>query len=651
MRLLLISLLLLASAHAARPAENYLRTGTVRILPTQTGYEAIANGRSEVLIRAECRETATGVPVPDGTAVLFVTDLGDLATDRGQRQTALTVETRNGLAQVYASSDEVGTATITINVHDSRNFVVVDFVAEGSEARGRADVVTIKGASISYSQDYGFIEGWDARVKHRGLDISAEHLMIDIESEDLRARTVTCQRGDNVLDGEDAYYSFMTSRGVLRRFTDDGIERVLFSGATLEPINAETWQPPESPFEFDDRETTTWVVAKSMQLVLRRKLIIHRGSIWVQGSHILNLPPHHILGLAGYQGTTSRLFQINSQGGLSIDAPWILKASSGETRTVRLIKGTTGDSMGVRRGWHFGLDDTWETEHAIGKASLTGLLQRDPDFQLSHYQILDMESSANFYLGAPGMRGVLADAGYSRYHGGRHFNARINSYYFPETGLLASAEADLTGSSKPIGNTGLFRRFGTGLAFRTQDYRSDGPVLEHETSVGINTRSLRLGPKLRLRPSADGFLTWDTEGRVRELARFALGADYAISNTQRLGVRYSLDRRWGDYLYSGAGLHQTLGFNYNLFGLGPWEAFLTGSLDLTTDALYGVGSVSYQFTPKYRFSVYGNLYRYSSTSFTDLDFTVWRALGQQEIGLRWSTTDDRLSLQFGGLGF
>ena len=649
---LLLGLCAVLTTSVAWPAETYIRTGSVRILATQTSYEAMANGRAEVLIRAECRETATGNPVPDGTPVLFVTDLGDLATDRGQRQTSATVETRNGLAEVYASSDQVGTATITINVLDSRNFLVVDFVEEGSGAQGRADVVTIKGSQVSYSQDYGFIEGWGATVKHRGLELTAEHLMLDIAAEEVRARTVACVRGDKRLEGEDCYYSLTTSRGVLRRFTDDGIERTLFSGGTLEPINAQTWQPPESAFEFDDRETVTWVIAKSMQLVLRRKLIIHGGSIWVQGSRILNLPPHHILGLAGYAGPTSRLFEINSEGGLSINAPWILNASSGETRTVRVMRGTPGDGgLSTRRGWHIGLQDVWETQHATGQASVVGLLQRDPDFQFSHYQILDTESSANFYLGAPGLRGVLADAGYSRYHAGRHLNLRLNSYYFPQSGLLTTLQGDFTGSAKPVGETGLYRRFSTGMTFRTEDYRTGGPVLEHETSLGLSTRTLRLGDKLQLRPTVDTFVTWDTAGRTRELARFAVGADYMTSNSQRLGIRYSLDNRWGDYWYGGTGLHQMVSFNYNLFGLGPWEAFLTGQLDLTSEAFYGVGSLSYQFTPKYRFAVYGNMYRYPTGSFTDMDFTVWRAIGQQEIGLRWSTTDDRLSLQFGGLGF
>lgn len=648
---LLATALLCCLPPASGQTESLIRIGRVRITLIPMVDQAVADGRTEVLIRADCRETQGAAPVPDGTRVYFATDLGDLSTDKAGRESTLEVETRGGFAEVFASSDEVGTATITASVADSRTYVVIEFVAEGTPAGGRADVIFVKGSTVNYSVDFGLVDAWEARASHRGLAIQAEHLMIDVNAEDLRGRSVVLSLGDQTLEGEDVYYSFPLRRGVLRRFGPEGaVERMTFSGATLKPVTTEGWEPPGDPFSFEERESSAWMMAKSIQIILRQKLILRNAALWVGDKKVMNLPRYYVVGMEGYSGSSSRVLSFDSQGGVSVDVPYFLKASSGELRSVRVQKGTQANTLVARKGWSLALRDEYEDTNSLGEVGVSGLLQSDPDVQWQHFEVFNAESAANFYLGSPGLRGVLADAGYSQFHGGRRFYSRLSATYLPEAGACATAESHLIGAAQPIGRSGLYRRFGTGLTFRTQDYGARGPVLEHELNAGLSTKRLDLSPKLSLRPSVDGFFTWDTASRVEEYARFGLSTDYAISPSQRLGLRYSLARRWGNERRDD-GLRQLLGFDYSLFSGARWQAFINGTYDLTERGLYAMGSVSYRFTPKYRFSAYGNMYDYSSGGFSDLDFIIWRSLGQRELGLQYSTADQRFSLQFAGATF
>lgn len=648
--LVAVSLPLLPCA-ASGQAGSLIRVGRVRVTLIPMVDQAVADGRTEVLIRADCRETQGGRPVPDGTRVFFSTDLGDLSTDRARREPTLEVETRDGFAEVFATSDEVGTATITANVMDSHTYVVIDFVPEGTPTGGRADVVSVKGATVNYSMDYGVVDAWEARVRHRGLVVQAEHLMIDVNSEDLRARSVSLTMGDQALEGEDLYYSFPLRRGVLRRFSEEGgIERLTFSGATLKELSAEIWEPPPDPFSFEQGESAAWITAKSIQIVLRQKLILRNGALWVGDKKVMGLPRNYVIGMEGYSGSSSRLLTFDSEGSVSVDVPYFVTASSGELRSVRLQKGTQANTLVARKGWSLALVDEYEDTNSLGEASLSGLLQNDPDVQWNHFEVLDADSAANFYVASPGLRGVLTDAGYTHFRGGRRFYSRLSASVLGEGGAFATAESHLVGAAKPLGKTGLYRRLGTGLTFRTRDHRTGGSALEHEVNAGLSTRRLQLSDKLSLRPSLDGFFSWDTASHVREYARLQVAADYAFSPTQRLGLRYSLARQWDDRR-RGSGLRQLLGFDYSLLAGRKWQAFINGTYDMTEQGLYAMGTVSYQFRPKYRFSVFGNMYDYGGVGFTDLDFTIWRSIGQRELGLQYSTADDRFSLQFAGATF
>ncbi|MFQ5810438.1 MAG: Ig-like domain-containing protein, partial [Armatimonadota bacterium] len=384
------------------------RIGRARIILTTSVDEAVADGRSDVLVRAECLDAATSRPVSDGTLVLFSTDAGDLSADRIHGQKQVTVETQNGFAEVFISSSEPDTATITATaLGDSRDSISVEFVPEGTLSGGQRGVFRVKAAkipldpaanrgdegrrkkpqygSVNYSMDHNVIEAWHAVVTHRRLEIEAPHLVVSVDGEHVRAWDATLRLKRAQLHGDDVYYSLRKRKGVLWHVTGDGaVERVEFSGATLKSIDDGSFEAPELADSQEWlSETRVWFVCRSALVAPRRKIVLREPTLWVEDKQLTRLPRYHVIRLDGQQ---SGSVQFNSTGGLSIDYPYYLHASSGEARAVHLQKGSQLDSLIPREGWSLCLSDEYDTSGASGKVWLEGLPESDWSLQWRHHE-------------------------------------------------------------------------------------------------------------------------------------------------------------------------------------------------------------------------------------------------------------------------
>ncbi|MGD8238639.1 MAG: hypothetical protein PVH68_08815 [Armatimonadota bacterium] len=658
------------------------RIGRARIILTTSVDEAVANGRSDVLVRAECLDTGTSRPVTDGTLVLFSTDAGDLSADRIHGQKQVTVETQNGFAEAFISSSEPHTVTITATaLGDSRDSISIEFVPEGTLSRGRRGVFRVKAVkippeaaadgekgrrkkpqygSVNYSMDHNVIEAWHAAVTHRKLEIEAPHIVVSIEGEYVRAWDATLRLKRARLQGDDVYYSLRRRKGVLWHVTEDGaVERVEFSGATLKAIDDGSFDAPDLVDSQDWlAETRVWFVCRSAMVAPRRKIVLRQPTLWVEDKQLARLPRYHVIQLDGQQ---SGVVQFNSTGGLSIDYPYYLHASSGEVRAVHVQKGSQLDSLIPREGWSLCLSDEYDTSGASGKVWLEGLPASDWSLQWRHHEQRDAGSLRTYYFGSRSLDTFQADATFSAMSRRLHRSTRLNVSAFPHAPMHLSASTDFMLMDRPVGNTDLYHRIGTRVSFTSRDYWADGAVFQHQISNGLSIRPWQPDRKTRVRPSIDSIFTWNTRPSIGNYLRFQVSADRRIDSTQHLGLRYSIGQHLTGATHYG-GLRQQVDLNYSLARGGKWSLGLNGTYDIGQKALYGYGSASYQVSRKYRLSAMASLYRwrqpipsvdleepeFTEVGFNEVDCTLWRSIGQREVGLRYSTYDNRISFEIGG---
>src|SRR2546423_515695 len=96
-------LFFLAALFALTPLALANGLPTVKLTASRTA--VLNDGRDATELMAEVRDTS-GRPVPDGTQVIFYTNLGTFAENQ-------TVQTRAGTARIRLTSSQKGTALIT----------------------------------------------------------------------------------------------------------------------------------------------------------------------------------------------------------------------------------------------------------------------------------------------------------------------------------------------------------------------------------------------------------------------------------------------------------------------------------------------------------------------------------------------------------
>ena len=533
-------------------------------------------------MRAECLYP-DGRAVPNGTPVFLSTDLGDLSADRIQRQKQATVRTQNGFGEAYISSSEEGTATITATAYgDSRDSVSVEFVPEGALSRGQQGVFRVKATripadvsggrlegrqkkpqygSVSYSMDHNMIEAWHAVITDGPLDIEAPHVVVSIDGEYVRAWDATLRLKRATLEGDDLYYSLRKRKGVLWRVTKGGaVERVKFSGATLKPIDDASFDAPEFADSSEWLEDTrVWFVCRSAVVALRRKIVLREPALWVEDKALTRLPRYHVIRLDGQE---SGIVQFNSTGGLSVDYPYYLQATSGEARALRLQKGSQIDSLVPREGWSLCLSDEYDTSACSGKVWLEGLPESDWSMQWRHHEQRGTSASSTYYVGSRSFGTLHADATFSGMSRRAHRSTRLNVSAVPRAPVQLSASTDYMLTGKPIGHTDLYHRIGTRVSIASHDYWAGGPLLQHQISNGLSIRPWEPDHKTSVRPSIDSVLTWNTRPTFGNYMRFQLSADRRIDRSQYLNLRYSIGKQFSGGSYSQS--LQQLDLSYSL---------------------------------------------------------------------------------------
>lgn len=626
------------------------RSGIYRIAVTANPRHVPADGQTAARLRIDVR-SQDGSAAPDGTQVVVRTDLGQLSLDTTGQQTSLSVTTSGGFVALYATSVAPGTATITVQVLDSRAVYYVDFLPEGERAQADQRVLDISGNWVGYSPSLNIIEARDqAQVRLGRMTVEASGLVqIDVNALTLKAQKVAIRRGDKSLEGEDLFYDLGTRRGVLRRFGEEKVERVFFDALGLEPLDRE-WEIPENAFQVDRRESDMWLLARNISFFLREKIVLRKGSIWSQGQKIFSFPPYWIVGLPGYTGVSnSQALGISSSGGVALDFPFFYRVTNTSTGSVKVQNGASSSTFTTRSGWSLGLEEEYRTLGGTeGSVEIAGLPHDDWGASWTDSRPLFGTGLASTNIAMPDHRSLFADWNLFDYRGQGRLSVR--AYYNSPVDFETTygLTGDWLGDPRPIGSHNLHYRFGASLG-GVQYAGLDSPVLAGEGYAELSLGSRTLGDRTRVHPTLSNTYSWDSGGFSRYSVRGDLRLTHQFGRSCSASVDYGTEWRYGDLV--GESRLQTVGLDLRAYHGSRWFAYANATLDITRDNLYSFASFDYYLNRDWRCGLRNTYYDFDETTYKDLELSLGRAFGSREISLQYSTNTGDVWISLGGFGF
>ena len=642
--------LVLAACHlAAIPASAQgARAENVRVVMRANPGTVPADAKSRAVIRIEVRDQQDR-PVLDGTPIFCHTSLGLLSTGSAGGQQAMTVSSSGGFATLYATSDTSGSAVVSASVQESRGQVVVQFLPEGEVAQRYARVVDVKGAWVAYCVELNQIRARDgARAKVGSLVFQdVDRLEVRVDELTVRGWGGEISLKGETVDVEEFFYDLGASRGVFRRFSDEGVEWVRFNQYLLRDSGQE-WEIPEDAFRPDERDNQTWFVCRGAQFFIGQKVVVKHATVYVEDQKVFSFPPYWVIGLAGYTGASNtQTLGLSSQGGLAVDFPYFYRVTDGWSGSVRIRKGASGTSFVARDGWSVGITEEYDDGIAKGFLEADGLGRPDWGLQWQDERPIFGDSQGFLNVSWPDHRSLFADASIYRYQSSYRFNLR-GQYDNPWNGeeSMSMAGEWLT-EPRTLGPTSSFR-LGTMLGARRHLWDDKGWVMENELYASIDIDPWRLSSRTQLRPSLSHLYAWDTSKFAQNASRAEFRLDHTFTPSTRLGLNYYLTYRTGQT--SRYGVNHLLGLNLTTASGGKWSSFLNASYDLTEDDRYASLGFDYYLSRGWRMGVLGTHYSYADAEFSDVELELAKALGNKELGLRYSLDSGRLSLELGGFG-
>ncbi|MFP3902963.1 MAG: hypothetical protein ACLFWB_01855 [Armatimonadota bacterium] len=622
------------------------RIGTYRLQMTVTPSQLPADGQSSARVHIEVR-TASGSLTTDQVNVIVRTSLGSVSTDRASWQQSVSVRTTGGVAVVYASSETAGSATLTAQIGQSRESTYIRFFPEGEEGRAVSRVLHVSGDWVGYSVDTKAIEAsGNARVRMGDLTVKADDtIRVDTSALIIQASEAVVQIGDTERQARQLYLDISRRRGVLRRFSHEGIERIYFNVYDLATM--EQWEVPKDAFRHDHVPTDTWLVAEGISYFVGQKIVIRHGEMWVGSDRILKFPPLWVIGLPGYQGTTNtQMLQVDSTGELGIDIPFFYHVGETQSQAVKIQRGSGVQTATAENDWALGWEHEYRTrtDDAEGSVEISGLPRDNWGIRWEDERIIWGDASSYLNVTTPDHHSVYADLSVYDYVRSGRTNFRAYFDNPREYDRSYGISGDWLSNPRSAGGRKRYRLgLTTGVA-----HAPGGSGMDVSTDLfgELNFGHRRLGSDTIVRPVLNNYFRWNTTGRQTNTVGLTLDFAHRLGYGEQLGLQYSIDHYSGDSRIDG--IEQILQLNYNI-NRQDWYLYLNATQNLTFQDRYMFTSLNYYPRPEWRCQIAGSYYDFENSLYNEWEFTVARMFGSREIGLSFSEETDRFSLELGGL--
>lgn len=658
----LTGLMLLLSA-----AICFADNGTVQLntLPTVT----VADGRSTVTVSAYVRRPS-GQAVPDGTQVVFSTNLGtikDLAvvqTVNGVARAILQTGTIAGTAKITASALSVGAITTT----------EIEFLSDRSLLSSANEYVEITAPGyMMFSLDQRILgaagANHGAKLRYREIEIDADDLQFNIPTYEVRAKKAHVRMGKLSQDFDEVNIKLTARKGVgtttleppapvtATAFglvpwfegTHSRMGLALVHSSGVEPL-ADAFDPGQFRFE-DLSDSTSLVSAKKAVIFPQKKIQFQKATIIVGGVKVLKMPLYEVSLNSATNIVTDQIIGVQNNQ-LSVDYPLYLTLKPGETSLFRLTTGTQyGRTSGVDHGISLNYELNWNKGDAFdGGFQVNSMTSRNWDVSLHQYVRFDDRTSATAFVDVPEGQSVYGNLNFNKQFTGWGMNLNSSTSHSLRGNQFDNNQLSFVVEKDPIKMGRLPLRFTYGLNASTNDTKTSLQSKSQDL-VGLHLRTQLVPVKLDGYSQFNGYFTVSEQEGHNSIKGLAFQGNATLS---RQFGRFAQVLIGYDYLENGfnsglTGRHQ-LTFSGGIHE-GNFDSNLSGLKALDVDRMSVFADLGYRLGSLWRLSYAYTLDRYIGNTFVDYTAAIGYRIGIREIGLTFSGRTKHFGIQLLGTSF
>lgn len=653
--------LLLAAAFCC--AEN----GTIQLsmLPTIT----VADGRSTVTISAYVRRPS-GQPVPDGTQVVFSTNLGEI-------KDVPVVQTMNGVARVVLQTGTVpGTATIKASALSVGAITTseIEFLSDRSLLSSANEYVEIVAPGyMMFSLDERILgaagPNHGAKLRYREIEIEADDLQLNIPAYEVRAKKAKLKIGKFTHDFEELNLKLTMRKGVgtttlvpTTPITATAIGTMPYFMATktrvgpaeirstgIDPL---TGSFNTSQFQFADLSESTSLVSADKAVVFpQKKIQFQKAELVVGGVKVLKLPLYEVSLNTASNIVTDQIFSLNNSQ-VNINYPYYLELKPGLTSLVRFTTGEQyGRSSGVNHGMSLNYELNWNRgDEFDGGLSLNGMTGNNWDLNAHQYIRFGDQSTMTAFFDMPQGRSVFSSLNYGKQFTGFGLSVNGSTTQSIRGSRFNTNQMSMVVEKDPMRISGLPLRWSYGLNANTTNTTSSLSSRAQST-VGLHLRTQLIPRKLDKATQLNGYFTVTEQMAHNAVNGLSLQGSATLSRQFGSGASAVLTYDYFENGFSSGlmGKHQ-LSLSGNL-EQGHFSGTMAANKALDLDKLSLFADLSYRLDDFWRLSYSYTLDRYLGNTYVDYTAALGYRIGLREIGLTFSARTKRFGIQLLGTGF
>lgn len=655
-----------------------------------------ADGRSTTVVTATVQDSG-GHSAPDGTSVRFTTTLGTLTPD--------TASTTAGVARVSLTSVSTsGTARVTAAAFGSglqgtsANAAAVEFTAD-RESLFDKDARWIRvdcPQYLIYSADAHMIEAQgknrSAHLDFKALDITADALQVDLETQTVLARNAVLQRGRHTLRVSEIRYDLLNGTGV--GVLADTAEAVTVTGLTLEAVQ----QPPDAaqlpllsdPYRFVDLSASRVVIsARAITADPTSQIQFRRATIYSDGRKLLSVA-YHVMPMTTDQIFGQQLVGVGSAG-VYVNVPFYYNVTTHSRGTIYLRNSAvSGASLGsnlstgasffgnqsARHGMALDLEQSYDVGHTgSGRLLVSGITRSEWGAQWTHTQRLDEQTSSYFLVDYPEHRSLYASSNISRQFNGFSLNVTASGSRDPGNGGYSASSMTfntyLQTTPKAIAHTPLnyTTDFGIQQGQLVENSPETGKIITPVSTTSANIRFFTAPLRLDKRTQfTDSVSVGQAYGGSHHSFAPTVAANLGLIRSFRKSDTLSLN-----YTFSYDPLLSQLGTSAS--GLNPLQALLqsttqhrltatyftalTPKVSMSFSGSYGLplndrsifSTISYRINQDWGIGLAGSFENYLTDSYQDVEYSVSRRILGRDLTVYYSTRNKKINFDFAGLGW
>ena len=667
MRWLRTSILLFAAMVAALALAD---TASIRLV----SYPAVsvADGRSTITISADVRGRDSR-SVPDGTQVVFTTDLGTFREN--------VVQTVNGVARaILVAGGLPGTATIharTLAFSDASSTLQMEFLSDRSQLSTAQEYIEVVAPRhLVYSMDLKVIGAADpderVSVRYRDIEIIAQDVQVDVPGYEVRARKARLKFGKIEQEFEELTMKLNTRKGygvatvpvkslVLVgsapwfRFEEGPAELRLgpvtvTSAGVVPMVPGETL--PANAFAFKDlAQSATIIAAKKAVAFPRKEIQFHKADIMMGGVRMMSLPLFQVSVYGQTPLITDQIVNVNDNQ-LGINYPHYLSLKPGETSLLRFRMGERyGRGLSTSGGAFLDYELNWNRgDEMDGGLTFSGLGRSDWGIGARQFLRIDDDTQAFAQLEFPSHRSVFGSANINRQFTGYHVGINANATSTLRAPEFNTQQYVMVAEKDPTAISGLPLRLYYGLTAQQSSTRTLG-LTHTQSGVGARIRTQLLPQHLDRSTELNAELSVaHLTGRNVEEGLTLYGS---ATVSKGLSGAASLS---GSYRFSQDGINSSLAGRHQLSIQGSYFGGRTTlsfganrSLDIARTSLQA--DIGYRMSDLWRLRYSYTFDQYFGDQFLDYYASIGYRIGFREIGLVWSKRTNRLGIQLLGASF